>query len=371
MSTLTDGLQSYKSKEAELEKTIMIAEKDSEDTKSKAAKEAKNIELDAKNKAKLIVADAEKELEKIKQDIAMLETQYAAYKSNFLYLLKQQFGMLGEEDFAPEATVNPDALKLLGVSAGSGSSSGGSAEFGSFSGDPQMRDESTLGGYNAGGGGSLGGDEMKNSTSAVYTSNLSAGENFVDPFNPDAKRPEGRYNPYDGMTAESKGSSFSVNKDGMSMGSTKRTGSKSSAKSSDSRSESKASDKKASEAASDAKKADTAKAADTAGKQDEAKTEEKPKKPVVDNIFTFDTSAKKETEQNKEEPAASNTDKSDIPTVDFTSEAAKPDSNSDSDSDSDNEIKVDEAEVEVEIVNEKNLIGDGDDGGDGDGFEFV
>mgnify|MGYP003304672896 CR=1 FL=1 len=45
VETLTDGLQHYKSKEEALEKSLMRAEKDSEDTKSRANKEAKNIEI--------------------------------------------------------------------------------------------------------------------------------------------------------------------------------------------------------------------------------------------------------------------------------------------------------------------------------------
>ena len=64
--------------------------------------------------------------------------------------------------------------------------------------------------------------EELNSTSAVYTSNLGANENFVDPFNPTNKG-NGRYNPYDSLNpkkdrtnekAEDNGekkSSFTVN----------------------------------------------------------------------------------------------------------------------------------------------------------------
>ena len=95
--SLTDGLQNYKSKEEALQKSLMLAEKDSEDTKSKANREAKTIELDAKNKAKIILADAETRLEEIKTEIKQLETQYAMYKSNFASLLKMQFGFLKEE----------------------------------------------------------------------------------------------------------------------------------------------------------------------------------------------------------------------------------------------------------------------------------
>ncbi|MBR1815513.1 MAG: DivIVA domain-containing protein [Lachnospiraceae bacterium] len=356
VATLTDGLQSYKSKEAELEKTIMIAEKDSEDTKTKAAKEAKNIELDAKNKAKNIVADAEKQLEQIKQEIEVLETQYAAYKSNFVYFMKKQFDLLEEEDFDPKSYIDVKSLQLLGASGG-GTASGSSSDFGSFSGDPQMRDESTLGGYNSGGGGSFNSDDMKNSTSAVYTSNLSAGENFVDPFNPDAKRPEGRYNPYDGMTDKSeKGSSFTVNKDGMSTGSTRRSNSGKTNQANKSNSSKSAASSDKAKAASDVKpdkKSADVKPEDKI-KEDIKKTvaqEEKPKKPAVDNIFTFDTDKKAESAKTEEAKPNSEVPKADdIPTVDI-------DSSSNDD-------------IEVEIVNDKNLLGDGEDDS-GDGFEFV
>ncbi|MBQ9609962.1 MAG: DivIVA domain-containing protein [Lachnospiraceae bacterium] len=328
VATLTDGLQNYKSKEAELEKTIMIAEKDSEDTKSKAAKEAKNIELDAKNKAKNILADAEKKLAQIKQEIEVLETQYAAYKSNFVYFMKKQFDILEEEDFDPKSYIDPKSLQLLGASGGS---SGGSDSFGSFSGDPQMRDESTLGGYNAGGGGGMNLDDLKNSTSAVYTSNLSAGENFVDPFNPDAKKPDGRYNPYDGMTSKPEKKKSN-------------TSGKSSTSSSSASNKSKPETKTKTE-----KKAPDVKT-DEKIKEDIKKTvsqEEKPKKPVADNIFTFDTDKKKENVKSEEKAS----DIGDIPTVDI-------------------DTSTDEETVEVEIVNDNNLLGDGDDGSSDD-FEFV
>ena len=155
--TLTDGLQNYKSKEAELEKSIMIAEKDSEDKKSKAQQEAKNIKLDAKNKAKNILADAEKKLAEITQKITELETQYAAYKSNFVYFMKKQFEQLGVEDFDPKSYIDERSLQTIGVSGSSGSykskPSGPNMPFGSFEGDPQMRDESTLGGFNGSSGG--------------------------------------------------------------------------------------------------------------------------------------------------------------------------------------------------------------------------
>lgn len=197
--TLTDGLQNYKSKEAALEKSLMLAEKDAEDTKSSATKEAKTIKSEAKAQAQAILQDAEKKLEDIKAEIALLETQYAAYKTNFCNLMKRQFEFMKEEDFDADAYIDEKALGVL-VAAGGGSvasSSSGGGSFGAFTGDPQMRDESTLGGMSGGGGGMSSREEL-NSTSAVYTSNLGANDNFVDPFNPTSKG-NGRYNPYDSL----------------------------------------------------------------------------------------------------------------------------------------------------------------------------
>lgn len=208
VDTLTDGLQNYKSKEAALKKSLMLAEKDSEDTKAKALKEAKTIELDAKNKAKVIVADAEKKLNKINQEIVVLETQYAAYKSNFCSLMKMQYDFLKENDFDFDSYIDEKALSLLGGGGGSYKRQASAGD--TFTGDPQMRDESTLSGaasskYNEYG------EDTRTSTSAVYTSGLGANENFVDPFN-SGKAENGRYNPYDGRTAKSSsaGSSFKV-----------------------------------------------------------------------------------------------------------------------------------------------------------------
>lgn len=197
VAVLADELQLYKSKKSALEKSIMIAEKDLEDSKTKANKEAKSIEKDAKNKAKTILSDAEIRLEEIQQEVAILRTQYAAYKSNFSTLMKRQFLMLQEQDFDVDAYIDEKALPLLGGTIAP-TSTGNDASFGSFEGDPQMRDESPLAGRAT--SGEFGSVDDKLSTSAVYTSGLGSNENFVDPFNP--KEENGRYNPYDGRTAD-------------------------------------------------------------------------------------------------------------------------------------------------------------------------
>ena len=202
VSILSDQLQNYKSKEAALDKSLMLAEKDSEDKKAKASREAKNIELDAKNKAKAIVSDAENRLNEIKDEIEVLKSTYAAYKSNFATLLKKQFEFLGETDFDVDSYIDERAWSVIAGGASQESPDDGS--FGTFSGDPQMRDPS-LGGLGSGissfqsGGGF---DNPTTSTSAVYTSALSANENFVDPFNP--TKDNNRYNPFSKVTDEPK-----------------------------------------------------------------------------------------------------------------------------------------------------------------------
>ena len=56
--TLNDALQHYKTTEEQLQKNLMLAEKNSQQSKSNAVKEAKTIELEAKNRANEIVNQA-------------------------------------------------------------------------------------------------------------------------------------------------------------------------------------------------------------------------------------------------------------------------------------------------------------------------
>ena len=206
VSILNDTLQNYRSKESHLEKSLKRAEKDTEETITNAAKEAKGIIRDAKIQASNIVSDAEKRLEKLEDEIAVMEARYTAYKSNFAMLLKKQFEFLCEQDFDPDSIIDDRAFTLLGGSEKQNNSASVSDGFGAYTGDPQMRDESTLGGFNGGYGS---GDTT--STSAVYTQSLSAGENFVDPFKPQ-DQDQKDYNPFNAKdkASEDKKSSLKV-----------------------------------------------------------------------------------------------------------------------------------------------------------------
>lgn len=202
VSILNDTLQNYRSKESHLEKSLKRAEKDTEETITNATKEAKEILRDAKIQAANIVESAEKRLSKLEDQIVVLEAQYAAYKSNFASLLKKQFEFLGAQDFDPDSMIDDRAFELLG-GAKEPANESVSDGFGAYTGDPQMRDESTLGGFNGGYGSDV------TSTSAVYTQSLSAGENFVDPFKPQEQKD---YNPFDvkDKSSEDKKSSLKV-----------------------------------------------------------------------------------------------------------------------------------------------------------------
>ena len=206
VSILNDTLQNYRSKESHLEKSLKRAEKDTEETITNAAKEAKGIIRDAKIQASNIVSDAEKRLEKLEDETAVMEALFTAYKSNFAMLLKQQFEFLGKQDFDPDSIIDDRAFTLLGGSEKQNNSASVSDGFGAYTGDPQMRDESTLGGFNGGYGS---GDTT--STSAVYTQSLSAGENFVDPFKPQ-DQDQKDYNPFNAKdkASEDKKSSLKV-----------------------------------------------------------------------------------------------------------------------------------------------------------------
>ncbi len=315
VSILNDTLQNYRSKESHLEKSLKRAEKDTVETISNATKEAKEIIRDAKIQAKNIVSDAEKRLEHLEDEIALLEAKYTTYKSNFCSLLKKQFEFLGEQDFDPSSMIDDRAWALMGGEEKQTATSSVGEGFGAYTGDPQLRDESTLGGFNGGFGS---GDTT--STSAVYTQSLSAGENFVDPFKPKEQKD---YNPFDakGKGSEEKKSSLKV------------------ANSAEERKKMKRAAVGSSEAAAAVQKAREAAAQAAKAPKPEPKPEPAPKEPNIDEI----------------------------PTISHLSE-------SDDDTDAEESAESIEGEVEAKKNNGPALIGEGEDEDaetDADGFEFI
>lgn len=187
VKTLTDSLVHYRTTESKLQKSLMLAEKNAEESAKNANDKAKIIETDAKIKANNIVHEARVELEQTQDNIDVLKQQYRDYVCAFKNLLDSHLNFLATNPINEELGLNfEDVLKegSDNVASYSSKKSSESQSFAAFSGDPQGREESTLGG---GSGGSMadstlgGGGGSITSDSSVYTKNL-GGASFVDPF---------------------------------------------------------------------------------------------------------------------------------------------------------------------------------------------
>lgn len=182
VKTLTDSLVHYRTTESKLQKSLMLAEKNAEEATKNANDKAKIIENDAKIKANNIVHQAREELERIEDSIEGIKQQYRDYTMAFKNLMDSHLQFLATNPINEELGVDfdeimKDAKYFNGnaaayAPAGSGGEGASSGSFSTFSGDPQGREESTLGGSS---GGNLSSD------SSVYTKNLGGGS-FVDPF---------------------------------------------------------------------------------------------------------------------------------------------------------------------------------------------
>lgn len=191
VKTLTDSLVHYRTTESKLQKSLMLAEKNAEESTKNANDKAKLIENDAKIKANNIVHAAREELERIEDNIDGIKQQYMDYAIAFRDLMNAHLEFLARnpineemglkfEDFITDGTASNGSYKPQGRKTSN------EDKFSAFSGDPQMRDESTLGGAGGGSGfadstlGGAGGGSVT-SDSSVYTKNL-GGKSFVDPF---------------------------------------------------------------------------------------------------------------------------------------------------------------------------------------------
>lgn len=189
VKTLTDSLVHYRTTESKLQKSLMLAEKNAEEATKNANDKAKLIENDAKIKANNIVLEAREELERIESSIDGIKQQYRDYVCAFRQLMESHMNFLAQNPINEEMGLDfEDVLSQGGSSAtyspSSESGAMGSAFMGSFDGDPQGREESTLG---SGGGSSMGDSTLGGgggsvaSDSSVYTKNL-GGKSFVNPF---------------------------------------------------------------------------------------------------------------------------------------------------------------------------------------------
>ncbi len=102
-----DRLQHYKTTEENLQKSLLLAEKNSEESKSNAEREAKAMELEARSRAEQIVKQATIDLKNMNLQMDELRDHYAEYKSKFAALLKEEFEFLGIKDFDTDMYIDP------------------------------------------------------------------------------------------------------------------------------------------------------------------------------------------------------------------------------------------------------------------------
>lgn len=87
LNTLSDGLQYYKDLEKTLQKTLVIAEKAADETRSAAVRQSETMELKAQTKADAIISSANKQAEAI---VALAREQAKSLNSQLEELLKRQ-----------------------------------------------------------------------------------------------------------------------------------------------------------------------------------------------------------------------------------------------------------------------------------------
>ncbi len=188
VNTLTDSLVHYRTTESKLEKSLMLAEKNAEESAKSASDKAKIIENDAKLRANTIVHEAREELERIEDSIDGIRQQYRDYAMAFKQLMDSHLAFLATNPINEELQVDfSDIMKEAGSFSGGAYGAQKKKKVYDdepFDGDPQGRDVSTLGG---GGGSGMadstlgGGGGSSASDSSVYTKGLGEGS-FVDPF---------------------------------------------------------------------------------------------------------------------------------------------------------------------------------------------
>lgn len=189
VKTLTDSLVHYRTTESKLQKSLMLAEKNAEESTKNAADKARLIENDAKIKANNIVQEAREELERIEGSIDGIKQQYKDYVCAFKALMDSHMDFLAQNPINEEMGIEFDDITNETSASVPYSPSSQNAAMNSFlcsfDGDPQGREESTLGsgGGSAMGDSTLGGAGGGNVTSdsSVYTKNL-GGKSFVNPF---------------------------------------------------------------------------------------------------------------------------------------------------------------------------------------------
>ena len=114
ISTLSEGIQYYKTIETTLQKALVLAEKTSKETRDAAILKAEALEKDARVKANIIIADAKNDLETIRNQTINLIQNYESFRLQFKKLAATQMELIESESFQIYA---PDLDALLSGTA--------------------------------------------------------------------------------------------------------------------------------------------------------------------------------------------------------------------------------------------------------------
>lgn len=114
ISTLSEGIQYYKTIETTLQKALVLAEKTSKETRDAAILKAEALERDARVKANIIIADAKNDLETIRNQTINLIQNYESFRLQFKKLAATQMELIESESFQIYA---PDLDALLSGTA--------------------------------------------------------------------------------------------------------------------------------------------------------------------------------------------------------------------------------------------------------------
>lgn len=203
---LSDNLIRYQAMEESLNRELMVAEKTSDELIQEANDKAKKIEAEAKTKAKQLLKTAKEDLAFTHQQTIEMAQMYASLKTQLNLLFKNFVDITNSEDMSIDineleafGAVSNDIIEAINASevvpkmnfaasayiptmpmSGGNAQSGGAA-FGSFDGDPQMRDESPLGGMGDGGA-TVEGKFGDVSSAGFGYSSLVQNESYKDPF---------------------------------------------------------------------------------------------------------------------------------------------------------------------------------------------
>lgn len=175
--TLTDTVQHYKATENELNKKLLITDKNIEESKSNAEKNAKAIELEAMSRGNDIIKEAQAKKERLDEEILELTAKYAEYKANFNSLIRKLRRTLDDNDF------DPNAANTVAASGYHKNEENTETSFFDISGAGGSDSSNSSGGFgssSSSGGTKLSMANKQSNSSNVYGSTL--GGDGIDPF---------------------------------------------------------------------------------------------------------------------------------------------------------------------------------------------